>query len=254
MAAENNSGVQTIVAALILGICVIAGAMLIRSSVDQTAREVASLKEMLVRGPQPSGPSPTAGRPGAPDPNRRYSVNTQGSPSKGNERAKLAVVEFSDFQCPYCGAFATDVLPRLKASHVSKGLVKIAFRHLPIKQIHPDAFGAAQAAECSRRQGRFWEMHDLLFGARAPLDPPTVRNHAGAVGLQLDAFDLCMSGDSNLTVERDLRAAEALKLRGTPTFLIGTTQADGRVKIAKTIRGAKSEAAFRETFDRLLDR
>jgi hypothetical protein len=86
----QNQGAQTLVAAFILGASIVAGALLIRFSVDGAAREVAGLREALVRGPVANAPTAAPAQPGRPDPGRRYSINTQGSPAKGNEKAKLA--------------------------------------------------------------------------------------------------------------------------------------------------------------------
>jgi protein-disulfide isomerase len=81
----------------------------------------------------------------------------------GRSEAKVVLIVFSDFQCPYCSEFSNSVLPSLRQAYVETGLVQVAFRHMPLANIHSRAFPAAIAAECAARQGRFWPMHDELF-------------------------------------------------------------------------------------------
>ena len=108
--------------------------------------------------------APTAARPGrAPIPVPTEPVPLEGAPILGNPEAPVAIVEFSDFACPFCGRFSKDILPELKAKYIDTGQVLLAFRHLPLDRIHPRARPAAEAAECASRQGKFWRFHDLLF-------------------------------------------------------------------------------------------
>ena len=241
MASDNNTGVQTIVAALILGICMIAGAMLVRSSVDQAAREVASLKEALVRGPQAPAPSQAAARPGAPDPNRRYAVNTQGSPAKGNERAKLAVVEFSDFQCPYCRR-VTPTLEQIQREYGDQ--VRIVFKHMPLP-MHTKAPAAHVAAEAAHRQGKFWQMHDLIFGDQDAMSPEKYKDYAKQLGLDLARFERDVaSAEVKARIQADAEEAQRLGVSGTPAFFV-----NGRF-----LNGAQPYEAFKQLIDQELGR
>jgi hypothetical protein len=88
-------------------------------------------------------------------------IEIEGAATKGSSGAKIAIVEFSDFECPFCGAFSREILPTLDRDYIRPGKVKLIFRHLPL-QIHPFAVRAAQAAECAEQQGRFWPLHDLF--------------------------------------------------------------------------------------------
>lgn len=84
-------------------------------------------------------------------------------PILGDQNAKITIVEFSDFQCPFCESFFTSTFPELKKNYIDTGKVKLAFRHYPLTSIHPNAETAHNAAECANEQGKFWEYHDLLF-------------------------------------------------------------------------------------------
>lgn len=116
---------------------------------------------------QPAG---RGGRPAPPLPAQPLSISD--AVVKGSERAKVVLIAFSDFECPYCSRFAKDTLPVLDEKYVRTGRVRVAFRHLPIESIHPTAFKAAEASECAREQGRFWEMHDRLFDQFKQLSQP----------------------------------------------------------------------------------
>ena len=239
MASDNNSGVQTIVAALILGICVIAGAMLIRSSVDQAAREVASLKEALGRPPTAAAPTQQAARPGSPDPNRRYAVNTQGSPSKGGANAKLAVVEFSDFQCPFCRR-VTPTLEQIQREYGDQ--VRIVFKHMPLP-MHAKAPAAHVAAEAAHRQGKFWQMHDLIFGNQDAMSPEKYKDYAKQLGLDLGRFERDLeSAEVKSRIQADAEEAQRLGVSGTPAFFV-----NGRF-----LNGAQPFEAFKQLIDQEL--
>ncbi|MFQ5945764.1 MAG: DsbA family protein, partial [Anaerolineae bacterium] len=117
-------------------------------------------------------------------------------PAKGAADAPVTIVEFSDFQCPACGAFAATVLPTLEAAYVDTGQVRIIFRDFPLIQ-HEQAGLAAQAGACSHEQGLFWQMHDLIFARQTEWAGQTnaadlFRGYASLVGLDVDAFGACL--------------------------------------------------------------
>lgn len=145
----------------------------------------------------------------------------------GSESAPVVVFEFSDFQCPFCAQFALEVKPMLVAKFVETGRVQWVFRHFPIQSRHPYAFGAAQAAECAREQGKFWPMHDLLFRNQKTLGSDELRVLGNRAQLDPHRFESCMSGPSKAMVEADLAVARKAAVRGTPAFFIGRRGADG---------------------------
>jgi protein-disulfide isomerase len=180
--------------------------------------------------------TPTA-RPEIPLPTEPVSI--EGSPAMGSPDAKVVIVAFSDFECPYCGRFAREVLPELKKQYIDTGQVQFVFKHLPLTNIHPQAMPAAVAAECAAQQGNFWEFHDRLFGDIAQLSDPQVVSHAVAAGLDMTRFGDCRAATSD-RVQVDLELARTLGVAGTPTVLVAELQ-KGQVVVRKIIRGGQSE-------------
>lgn len=175
-----------------------------------------------------------------------------GAVLRGQPTAKVAIIGFSDFQCPYCARFATETFPQLDRDFLSTGKAVFAFRHMPLESIHPQAAKAAEAAECAKEQGRFWEMHDLLFQNPRTIDQAQIRRHAQSIPVALPAFDECMGGRLELKVRSDMVRAKAVGITGTPTFLIGRAQPDGTFKIAERLVGAQPLSAFSSAIERLL--
>jgi protein-disulfide isomerase len=151
---------------------------------------------------------------------------------RGNPKARVMIVEFSDFQCPYCGQVEA-TLKSVLAKH--QDTVALAFRDMPITQIHPMAQGAAEASRCAGEQGKYWEYHDLLFGDQAGLD----RNGliAKAAKLQLDSkqFEACLSSEKyKVQIQQDNQEGMRAGVSGTPGFFINGV----------FISGAQPESAF----------
>ena len=166
--------------------------------------------------------------------------------------APVTVVEFSDYQCPFCGRFFATTLPALKREYVDAGKVRYVFRDFPLDQLHPLARKAAEAAHCAGEQGKFWEMHDALFGHPGALSPPQLAEHARSIGLDESKFDDCLaSGRNAARIERGLADGAAAGVRGTPAFVIGKTKA-GDVVEGTPVRGAQPLETFRQIIDRAL--
>ena len=160
---------------------------------------------------------------------------------RGNPKAKVMIVEFSDFQCPYCGR-VEGTLKSVLAKH--QDTVALAFRDYPLSQIHPFAYGAAEASRCAGEQGKFWEYHDLLFGDQNGLD----RNGliAKAAKLQLDAkqFDACISSEKYKTsIQQDNQEGMRAGVNGTPGFFINGV----------FLNGAQPESAFEKAIQEQLE-
>jgi protein-disulfide isomerase len=194
----------------------------------------------------------------APGPDRRpipvpaEPVSVAGAPVLGHADARVAMIAFSDFECPFCGRFANDILPEIKAKYIDTGKVKFVFRHLPLTRIHPRAVPAAEAAECAARQGRFWEMHDRLFADPTKLQNADIAAYAEALGLDEAALATCLQGQASARVQEDVALATTLKLTGTPAFLLGVMQADGTVKVAEIMAGARPAAEFAVSLEKIL--
>lgn len=155
---------------------------------------------------------------------RRVSVDFADAPTLGNPEARVAIVAFSDFQCPYCQRFHQSSYPTLKERYIDTGKVLMAYRDLPLA-FHPLAKGAAAAAHCAGAQGRYWEAVDALFEAQERLGPELYREIAAGFGLDPDAFRACLDDPAVMArVESDAAAAAALGIEGTPTFFVGRVE------------------------------
>jgi protein-disulfide isomerase len=179
-------------------------------------------------------------------------ASVAGAPTLGRADAPVTVVEFSDYQCPFCGRFFATVLPALKSEYMDAGKVRYVFRDYPLDQLHPLARKAAEAAHCAGEQGRYWEMHDALFQNQRSLSPPQLGEHARALGLDSARFEECLSsGRYAAQIERGLADGAAAGVQGTPGFVIGRTKA-GDVVEGTPVRGAQPLETFRQIIDRAL--
>ncbi|PIN94682.1 hypothetical protein COU53_02480 [Candidatus Pacearchaeota archaeon CG10_big_fil_rev_8_21_14_0_10_30_48] len=174
-------------------------------------------------------PTPT-GNVVAPTGDIKVSI-TNADPLLGDKNAKIKIVEFSDFQCPFCERVETGAIAEFKNSDYFKnGEVALVYKHFPLNSIHPFAQKAAEASVCAQNQGKFWEYHDLLFANQQSLDITSLKNYAKQVGLNQAKFDSCLDGGEAVAkVKKDLAEASTAGGQGTPYFVLinedGDTQA-----------------------------
>jgi protein-disulfide isomerase len=193
--------------------------------------------------------APTARKPEPPLPTSPIVLS--GAQISGKTSAKVGLVVYSDFQCPFCGKFARETLPALERQYVSTGKVLLAFRHFPLPN-HQFAQKAAEAATCAGRQGKFWQFHDQLFGNQQKLDAPSLQEDARSLGLNFDDFANCLGGQVTTMVQADKSTAEPLGIVGTPTFFVGRLLNDGRLQVAERLTGALPVSEFQGVLDRLI--
>jgi predicted DsbA family dithiol-disulfide isomerase len=152
-------------------------------------------------------------------------------PARGRSTAPVTIVEFGDFQCPYCKESESS-LRTLMVRYPQD--VRLVFRNLPLTQIHPNAKIAAEAALCAERQGKFWEMHDALYDDQGGLNLDALQSTAARLGLNTDRFSACIAdGSTSPSLDLDAKAAQDLGLQGTPYFFINGRPIDGDVPIEK---------------------
>jgi protein-disulfide isomerase len=157
-------------------------------------------------------------------------------PAKGPANAPVTIVEFSDFQCPFCSRVKPTVQQVMEAY---PGKVRVVFRHFPLDN-HDLAPKAAEASLCAHDQGKFWEYHDVLFQNQNNLGPEALRQHAQTVGLQAEPFEQCLSsGKHAQKVKKDMEDGRRAGVSGTPAFFI-----NGRM-----ISGAQPFEEFRRLID-----
>jgi len=172
----------------------------------------------------------------------RVAVSMGEDPAKGSAAAPITIVEFSDFQCPYCAR----VNPTIKQVEEKYGdKVRLVFRDFPLVQIHRDAAKAAEAGECAHEQGKFWEMHDKLFANQSKLQVEAMKQTATEIGLDAAKFNQCMDSSKYAAeVQKDVDEGSRYGVTGTPAFFI-----NGRM-----LSGAQPLEAFTEMIDEELAR
>jgi len=180
-------------------------------------------------------------------------VAVAGFPSRGSSAAQVVVLEFSDFQCPFCGRYVRDTYPRLANDYVDSGKVRYVFRHFPLENIHPNAKNAALAAGCAGNQGKFWEMHDRLFANQQALDLPSLLTYGGALGLNDGKYRTCVTGQETArALDADKADALRAEFTGTPAFLIGRMSGDGKLHAVRRMLGAQPYSVFQSALEEVL--
>ena len=148
----------------------------------------------------------------------------------------LAIVEFSDFQCPFCAKHAQETIPALKQE--LQGKVRYIVLHFPL-EMHPQAIPSAEAAECAAEQGKYWDMHDLLFAKQKELGTADYVVYGRSLGLDTERFSSCLANDAGLAkVKTDRELAKRLGATATPTLFLGRVRADGGVDLVRRVNGA----------------
>jgi protein-disulfide isomerase len=172
------------------------------------------------------------------DPNKRYDVAIKDQPSWGAADAPITIVEFSDFQCPFCERFFNETYPQLKQKYGDK--IHFVYRDFPLSQIHPQADIAAQAANCANAEGKFWEYHDILFKNQSKLQRDDLVGYAAQLGIDKTKFGKCLDSRTyDPQINQDIQDGFNLGVGGTPTFFIN----------GRPVVGAQPYAVFAQTID-----
>ncbi|MEE8133083.1 MAG: DsbA family protein [Nitrososphaerales archaeon] len=214
------------------------------------------IKNSLLEPSQPTELSQTAQLTQDTDPGRIL-VSSDDDPVKGNLEASVTIVEFSDYQCPFCARFFRDTLPDLRQDYIDTGKVKFVYRDFPLESIHSNAISSALAAECANEQEKFWEYHDKLFqsqGEWASLSKGGSSNKfkefAADLGLNSDKFRSCFDSGKYLNeINKDFQDGVKYGTSGTPAFFIGNDK-NGYIKIV----GAQPYSVFQQVIDQELAR
>ncbi len=186
----------------------------------------------VVAQPTAGGPTPTVGP---------VDVSTDNDPALGPADAKVTVIEFSDFQCPYCARFQTDTLPQIMQNYGDK--IRFVYRDFPLTSLHQYALKAAEASECANEQGAYWEYHDLLFQNQSALDDASLKNYAATLQLDTATFNQCLDSDKYLSeVQKDEQDGITAGVQGTPAFFVN----------GNLIEGAQPYTVFKAAIDQAL--
>jgi protein-disulfide isomerase len=167
-------------------------------------------------------------------------INIKGASSRGSDRAVVALVEFTDYECPFCIRHYTQTMPRIDSTYVQTGRLLYVFQDFPVDALHPAAIKAHEAGRCAADQGRFWEMHATLFSPAGSHTPELLEKRASDAGLKMEAYRECVStGRYTDAVKRSVKNGQALGIQGTPSFVIGVRDpATDEVRVLQAFSGA----------------
>lgn len=215
-----------------------------QKSIQKDLKDIKTLLKALatrnVRAQQPFKPS---------------DITIDGSPVIGQADAPVTIVEFTDYQCPFCRRHASGTFAQIKKDYVETGKVRYVVRQFPLKAIHPKAMKASEASLCAGDQGKYWDMHNRIFHDTKTFNQEEWVRHAEALGLDMGSFKDCLeSGKKVSQVEQDLKEGRALGVRGTPGFFIGRTDPDNpnKFKATEFMRGAFPYPRFQKVIEKLL--
>lgn len=212
---------------------------------DDIRKELAEIKKLLQQGVRAAAPS---------GPNVAGKIFDLGeNPSKGSDTAKVALLEFTDYQCPFCKRHKDNTQPQIESEYVDSGKVRFVSLDMPLPNLHKLAMKAAEAAHCADEQGQYWEMRDRIFENQRALEP--WNSHAEALGLDVSKYEACLnSGKYADAVKADLAEAAKAGATGTPSFVVAVIddKDPSKVKGLTFIRGAQPFAAFKTALDEAL--
>ena len=172
----------------------------------------------------------------------------------GRGDAVVTLIEFSDYECPFCLRHHEQTMPLIDANYIQTGKIRYVFRDWPVDQLHPQAIRAHEAAHCAGEQNKYWEMHRRLFGPAGTHTPDRLNALAAELGLDPAAFQACAtSGRATADIRATSAQATELGATGTPTFLIGLwDRATSQVTVVRGLSGAQPYEVFAKALDEVL--
>ncbi|MBS3155475.1 DsbA family protein [Candidatus Woesearchaeota archaeon] len=186
--------------------------------------------------------APTTQKTTTSQPQKNIEVSIDDDPMEGNKNAPVTIVEFSDFQCPFCGKFYKEVFPEIETKYIKTGKVRLVFRDYPLG-FHEFAQKASEAAECADEQGKFWQYHNKLFENQDALTISDLKKYAESLNLDAKKFDSCLdSGKYVDEIKKDMDDAESYGVSGTPAFFIN----------GNLISGAQPFSSFEQVIEQEL--
>ena len=219
----------------------------LKAGQDSMKNDLAAIKKMLESGARAAPPKPKPFEP--------RDVMITGASVMGNANAKVTLIEYSDYQCPFCSRHSKQTMPEIIKNYVNEGKVKFLMREYPIPSLHPRATAASQAALCAGDQGKYWEMHDILFSNQRKMSDDDLSGYAAEIGLDAGKYSNCLEQkDYAERLKSDIEEGKAMGVSGTPSFVLGLTDPSdpNKVKVTKFVRGARDYGSFAKAIDELL--
>lgn len=245
----------TVPGSIILASMIISSSILLSGNNFKVKDGSTQKTNTVVQAVQPTQPPSQAAQPIQPDPSKPVKVSISGDPILGDKNAKLTLVEFSDYECPFCKKSFNEVLPELKKNYITTGKVRLVYKDLPLS-FHQNAAKEAEAAQCAKDQGgdiAYFKYHDQIFtktnsgGTGITLEQlPTLAKEAG---LNVAQFQKCLdSGKLKAEVDKDLAEAQKVGASGTPTWFLGKTTSNYSVE-GVIMMGAQPFSTFKTAID-----
>jgi protein-disulfide isomerase len=184
------------------------------------------------------------------------SIDIADAPTLGPDTATVTLVEFSDYECPFCIRHFQQTMPRLMTTYIKTGRILYAFRDWPVDELHPQSIRAHEAAHCALEQRKFWEIHSRLFGPPGSHTPELLTGVARDAGLDMGAFASCIAAKrSDAAIRHTSQMAVDLGATGTPAFYIGLRDRQtNTVRVIKSLAGAQPFEEFAKAIDAALAR
>jgi protein-disulfide isomerase len=188
--------------------------------------------------------------------NRTATIDLTGVPTLGLADSPVVLVEFSDYECPYCIRHFNQTMPQITANYIKTGKIRYAFRDWPVDQLHPQAIRAHEAAHCAGEQKRYWDMHPRMFGPSGSHTPERLLGLAREVGLDMAAFESCIgSGRARSEIRATSTMAQEFGATGTPAIFIGIQdKGSQKVTLMHALSGAQDYSVFVQALDDVLGR
>jgi protein-disulfide isomerase len=181
-------------------------------------------------------------------------INLEGQPSRGSADAKIILVEYSEYQCPFCARHTTQTNPQIEKNYVETGKIRHVFKDFPL-EFHKSAPKAAEATMCAEDQGKYWEMHEMLFNNQKALAIDDLKKYATDLGLDVAKFEQCLNGGAKAEqIKADMEEARKAGISGTPAFILAIVdpQNPKMAKGVKVMSGARPYDFFKEEIDKML--
>lgn len=214
----------------------------LNSKIENMEEEI---KELKSKPSQPAAPG------AAPARVIEKVVSLDNDPMKGDPKAPVTIVEFSDYECPFCRRSYENVFTKLDEEYIKTGKVRMVFRDFPLG-FHQKAIPAAIAANCAGEQGKYWEVHNFLFQNPDKLGTEYVLNASDELGLDKAKLTTCMNDKSKeKEITEDFKAGQEYGVRGTPSYFIGKTTDDNEIN-GVFVRGAQPYSVFKEHIESIL--
>jgi protein-disulfide isomerase len=219
-----------------------------REGQEKMQKDLDEIKKLLEQGTRPA--PARAGNAFTPKTIELGSVSL-----RGDADAPVTLIEYSDYDCPFCKRHADTVMPALIEDYVNTGKLRFIMREYPIDRLHPRATAASEAVLCAGDQGNYWGMHDAMFGDQKANTDEDFQRMATNLGLDVDAFKACVDSDKFMEqIGSHIAEGQGLGVSGTPSFVAGLTDPEdsNKVNLTKFIRGSQALPAFKAAIDELI--